>query len=326
MARCMLTWDAARRWATAGIAALNLTAVCGGCEIIAGTQDRNTPKPLGGTGNASGDVPTDSTGSSSSSGGGGGSGGSGGGLVTGSTGSSSSSSGSGSGSGSTGSSSSSSSSGSGGPTTWVSQDVKTIDGSPAVMVVFDETGTKKATIFPYVSAGLTNLATDTPLDVYHSAVHPELNTKVLTYWVAAPNDLYPYVGKSTLPRGMDTGETQPPDPLGVDDLQLHPGPDDKKLVVAAFIVPFDGDYTLSKLAARRVTQGNGESIFKVFVGNKHAMTMDLGLKDGQNWVKDTTATHPLGPLPKGTHINFAVDSKGSNSYDATEIAWTITVK
>lgn len=194
------------------------------------------------------------------------------------------------------------------------------------MAVLDGTGTKKAIIFPYVSAGLIDLATDTALDVYHPAVHPTLNTKVLTYWIAAPSDEFPYVGKSTLPRGSDTGETQTPAPLGVDDLQLHPGPDDKKLVVAAFVVPFDGEYTLSKLAARRATQGTGESIFKVFVGNKHALTMDLGLKDGQNWVKDPTATHDLGPLPKGTHINFAVDPKGDNSYDATEIAWTITVK
>jgi hypothetical protein len=319
MARCMSTWDAAQRWAAAGIAALNLTAVCGGCEIIAGTRNRNTP--LGGTSGAGGGVPTDTTGSTSSSSGGGESG------LTGGAGSTSSTSGGGSAvAGGTGSSSSSSSGSAGGPATWVSHDVKTIEGSPDELVVFDETGTKKATILPYVSAGLTNLALDTRLLSYHSSVNPTSNTKAITYWTPKSIDNFPYVGKSTLPRGSDVNETSTPEPIGVFDLQLHPPDNDQKLIVASFIVPFDGAYTLSNLAARRATEGSGESIFKVFVGNKHAMTMDLGLKDGQNWVKDPTVTHDLGTLPKDTRINFAVDPKGDDSFDATEIAWTLTVK
>jgi hypothetical protein len=243
-----------------------------------------------------------------------GSGGAGGSIFSSSSNSSSSSSSSGaSGSGGAG----------GGVVVWHSWDVAT-SGNPPKLSVLDTNGQHEAAIIPYQSKGLMDLAMDAGLTSFTPGMHPNGYNNIQGFWTI-PASSYPYVGKSAVPRGMDGGELSAPQPLGVYDLQLHPSSDTTKLVVAGFVIPLDGDYTISTLSARRVS-GNGDlAALRIFVGNTPAGPMMLAAAKDRSWVNDGM-TYSLGTLPTGTQINFAVDPLGDSNHDATEIAWTITAQ
>jgi hypothetical protein len=156
---------------------------------------------------------------------------------------------------------------------------------------------------------------------YTDGSHTEGFNHAEHLWGDTSGDPYPYAAKSTVARGSDSGEGNTPAPSGVFDLQLHP-PENDHLVVAAFIVPVAGDYSVYDLAVRRVWWEGSLAGYRVFDESKSLLTHIVATTD-QDWVTDPT-TYNLGTLLAGDRIYFAVDREDANYYwDATEIIWTI---
>ena len=189
--------------------------------------------------------------------------------------------------------------------------------------VHDDKGTILATIVPYRTSMLTmeDPTVDATLDSYHLGPHQDTYNSVSFYMTLATDSQYPYVGKSDAPRAPGAGV---PGPTGVYDLQLFPSSD--QLIVAAFVVPFTGVYTVSDLAARRVSSMGDHAFLKVFVDNEEQASLPEAPKDGK-WV---TMTNPvqLGMRSMGQQIRFAVHpgNDGNATNDAVQIAWTITAE
>jgi hypothetical protein len=145
------------------------------------------------------------------------------------------------------------------------------------------------------------------------------------YRASGPDWDKPAVGKSALARGSDPDETSVPSPTGVYDLQMQT-PSSAKLTVAAFVVPVDGDYRVSGLAARRaVAWATGLATFKVFDETATLIasiaTGDAGAGDPE-WQVDS-GTYDLLGLVAGDRIHFALDYDGAPDNDATEVAWIV---
>lgn len=152
------------------------------------------------------------------------------------------------------------------------------------------------------------------------AAHPwEFNH--LASYIAPAGVLYPYAGRSGVPRGSDTGESNAPAPLGVSDMQLHP-PEGSGHTVAAFHVTQAGEYTLSDLALRRVdSRGDWVNLCVYVQGNLAAGCMNA--RNDRAWVRDSMS-HNLGILQPGDTIYVAINNVAADyAFDAAEIAWKI---
>jgi len=160
------------------------------------------------------------------------------------------------------------------------------------------------------------------LSTYNAGAHSNVNSFVATYWANGSGNTYPYAGKSTVGRGGEAGEGNVPLPTGVFDLQLHP-PSSAKLIVAAFVVPAAGEYTVSSAAVRRVSSATGTARLKVFNDNQ-SMILNLQAINNQDWVQ-SPAPLLLGTLTVGDSIYFAVDRDGNFASDFTEVAWKVTM-
>ena len=160
------------------------------------------------------------------------------------------------------------------------------------------------------------------LDTYTTGVHFEGFNRVERMWSAnAANEFYPYVGKSTVNRGADVGESNTPAPTGVRDLQLHP-PNNLHLTVAAFRVAESGNYSVSELAVRRVDGTAGQTVRLRLFNAQGVELANLQASSNRAWVR-STSTFSLGNLVAGNYIYFAVDGDGGFGWDATEIAWQV---
>ncbi|MFB3785059.1 MAG: hypothetical protein ACE15F_01680 [bacterium] len=157
------------------------------------------------------------------------------------------------------------------------------------------------------------------LSTYSLDPHAEDFNHVREFWYSGTG--YPYAGKSTVERGQDTNETVAPQPLGVFDLQLHP-PNNEHLLVAAFVVPAAGTYSVSGLAARRV-YNSGATVTFLLIDPKQNQVAALTASQDQAWVTDSQ-TYPLGSLNAGDRIYFAVYYDGEYGWDATEVAFDVT--
>ena len=156
---------------------------------------------------------------------------------------------------------------------------------------------------------------------YTDGSHTDFYNHAEHLWGDTSGGPYPYAAKSTVARGSDIGEANTPAPSGVFDLQLHP-PENNHLIVAAFIVPIAGDYSVYDLAVRRVWYEGDVAGYKVFDEDKNLLTHIVASTD-QDWVTDSN-TYNLGSLQAGDRIYFAVDREDAHYYwDATEIIWTI---
>ncbi|AYB33252.1 PKD domain-containing protein [Chryseolinea soli] len=180
----------------------------------------------------------------------------------------------------------------------------------------------QATIAFFQSTNDGGVRKNALLPTYNSGAHPNVNSFVATYWANASGNTYPYAGKSTVGRGSETGEGNVPSPTGVFDLQLHP-PNSLKLIVAAFVVPADGEYAVSSAAVRRVSSAAGTARLKVF-NNLQSVILNLQATNNQDWVQSPTPLS-LGVLAVGDSIYFAVDRDGNYASDFTEVAWTVTM-
>jgi hypothetical protein len=143
--------------------------------------------------------------------------------------------------------------------------------------------------------------------------------KVERIWTMSPFT-YPYVGRSAILRGDDTGETGAPPPTGVKDLQLYP-PDGDALVVAAFVAPVAGTYYIDDLAARRVAATGRTSTVTVRAPASQTLAT-LKPSNDMAWVKDTGRVM-AGRLEVGDRIYIAVGRDGDSEGDATEVAFSI---
>jgi len=101
-------------------------------------------------------------------------------------------------------------------TTWNSWDVVTQPGLPQAMVQ-DTLGLKTATVELYESTNNSGVTKGSLFSTYNAGAHPQTFNHVQNYWAAAAGSTYPYAGKSTVGRGLDTGETNAPPPSGVFD-------------------------------------------------------------------------------------------------------------
>ncbi len=148
------------------------------------------------------------------------------------------------------------------------------------------------------------------------------------------------MGQSTIDRGYDAGEGNTDKITYVKDLQIHPL-DDKKPIVAAFIVPVDGDYEFAELGARRTLNdtafpNDNSATLNVYVdGNVPQPTKPIAIitvpeskQSRTDWVFENapTSKYQLPMLKAGNRILFAVSSNGSFYFDSTEIAWTLKKK
>ena len=180
----------------------------------------------------------------------------------------------------------------------------------------------QATIAFFQSTNDGGVRKNALLPVYNPGAHPNANSFVTTYWANNAGNTYPYAGKSTVGRGSETGEGNVPSPTGVFDLQLHP-PNSSKLMVAAFVVPAAGEYTVSSAAVRRVSSASGTQRLKIF-NNLQSILLDLQATNNQDWVQSSTPLS-LGVLTVGDSIYFAVDRDGNYASDFTEVAWSIAM-
>ena len=199
-------------------------------------------------------------------------------------------------------------------------------------VVVDDAGARVtsdgqiATVELFESNSLADLGVAIAFDQFHSVVHPEAFNKVETYWATASDpNTYPYAGKSTVDRGMDNGEGAVPLPMGVRDLQLHP-PDVDRLVAMAFVVPIAGAYTATDVAARRVDGGGDDATLVLHAPctDTNAVVSVQAGNDG-DWVS-SGQSHDLGSFDVGDRICFGVSRTDVFDFDATEIAWTLTLE
>jgi len=207
------------------------------------------------------------------------------------------------------------------PKTWHSQNL-TFSSSSSTGVITDDAGSTPATVEFFESSNNDGVDTGSLFDTYSATAHPDLfnNLGIHRRMSTSPNGNYPYVGKSTVARGSDGGESNTPSPTGVFDLQMHT-PDNDHLAVAAFVVPQTGEYEVSSLAIRRVVGWGSGATLKVFNQNKTEVTSLQGTT--QAWTTDGT-THNLGTLQAGDKIYFAVDRDTDFIGDAMEITWKIT--
>ena len=158
------------------------------------------------------------------------------------------------------------------------------------------------------------------LTTFTTGLHVEGFNNLKEFWSNQASGGYPYAGKSSVPRGKDTGETNAPNPLGVRDLQLHP-PNNDHLTVAAFIAPLAGTYTISDLAARRVYNQGTTVVFLVF-DNTNTQVASLTASNDQAWVTDTNP-YTIKNVKAGDRIYFAVSRDSDYGWDATEVAFSI---
>lgn len=205
------------------------------------------------------------------------------------------------------------------PKTFSSHNIVLQSDSPNAYVQ-DNSETTTATIEFYESSNDDGVDNGVPFDVFGTS-HPDAFNDVSTSLrqTSSPNGNYPYVGKSSTSRGSTPGESNTPEPTDVFDLQMHT-PDNDHLTVASFIVPEDGEYTVSDLAVRGVLPWSSGATFKVFDNTK---TLISSLTTtGQTWVTDETA-YDLGALSAGDRIYFAVDRDADFIGDAVEINWSV---
>ncbi|HYV90793.1 MAG TPA: PKD domain-containing protein [Chitinophagales bacterium] len=174
----------------------------------------------------------------------------------------------------------------------------------------------------YTSSNASGVQLGTPLSVYNPGLHAESFNHVQNCWSLDTGiSAYPYAGKSTINRGSDDGEgNNVPEPSGVYDLQLYP-PDDANNVVAAFNVPVTGNYSISHLAARRISSLGDKIKYMVF-NNSQTLLISIVAQTGQHWKIDTN-TYNAGTLNAGDKIYFSVNRNTTNESDATEITWTV---
>jgi hypothetical protein len=157
------------------------------------------------------------------------------------------------------------------------------------------------------------------LSVYNPGSHSNSLTSVKTFWATAANS-YTYAGKSTIARGTELGEDNPPSPLGVSDLQMHP-PNSNKLIVSAFAVPVPGNYSISNVGVRRVSAASGTTRLKIFNDNK-TIVLNLQTVSFQDWALHSGVIE-LGTLSPGDSIYFAIDRDANYASDFTELTWRV---
>ena len=206
---------------------------------------------------------------------------------------------------------------------WHSYEVNT-NANNLPLLIYDHANTTSAALELYQSTVSEGVAVGNLFTSYNSGQHSEGFNHVEDFWAnSSGNDAYPYIGKSTVDRGSDSGESNAPFPQGVRDLQFHP-PDNSYMTVAAFVVPFEGYYSVSDLAVRRVSPDGYQVQYKVF-NSSQALIANLTATNNRSWVTNDN-TFYLDELSTGDRIYFAVDrGAGDNFYwDATEVSWTIT--
>lgn len=208
---------------------------------------------------------------------------------------------------------------------WHSYDVEFSSGYLQA-IVMDQNRETLTTLEFYESTAEDSVDQESLFVVFNPGPHREAFNHAEDCWALCSGmEAYPYAGKSLVDRGEDTRESNVPDPPGVRDLQLHP-PEENTLTVAAFIVPFNGSYSISNLAVRRVDSEGKKVTYKVFDASKKLIA-SLKASNNQAWVIDEN-TYDIGNLTAGDRIYFAVD-KGKNDYfywDAAEVIWTVKKK
>ncbi len=202
-------------------------------------------------------------------------------------------------------------------TGWSSWLVVTQAGTPQATVA-EASGGPTASLELYESTNDFGVDKNTLLPLYTAGAHSDPTNAVEKYWAPSVGG-YPYVGKSTLGRGSEAGETNAQAPLGVRDLQLHPT-FNNHLIVVAFIAPAAGTYDITDLAAREV-QNCGTGAKLMVFGPAKTVLREIMVTNNRAWV--TGAPVSVGTLAMGDRIYFGVDPRGSYACDPTEISWTI---
>ncbi len=197
---------------------------------------------------------------------------------------------------------------------WRAYDVVTQAGPPVAYV--DSTdGALRAEMAVFAGSG--EPLTFVPLGAFEST--STLPSHVANRWYPSPGVDLPYVGKSSVARGSDTGEGVAPDPQGVFDLQLQPSRD--ALAVIAFIVPTNGRYSIYDVVTRHPEQGCSDGS-GVMIFREGFAQAGLSAPGDDAWHAAGQALD-AGPMTAGERIFFGVAAVADETCDATELSFTV---
>jgi len=200
---------------------------------------------------------------------------------------------------------------------WRSSDVDIYnDGiSQATVTSFAD---KSADLEFYESTDDFGIAKNYLLGTFTDGGHPFDFNHINRFW--SVDGYYPYAGKSVIGRGGHDNETNVAAPFGQRDMQMHPPIDDHN-VIAAFIVPENGTYSVSGLGIRRL-EANGQTARLRLFNPQGAELANLQASNNQAWVRSGN-TYQVGTLCAGDRIYFAIHNDGDWEWDATSISWEI---
>jgi hypothetical protein len=209
-----------------------------------------------------------------------------------------------------------------GKKTWYSWNMDTQSGASQPGKIISDVGALPATLEFYESTNDFGVIKGSLFPTYNNSLHPDPNARVRAYWATGAGEVYTYVGKSSVARGEEPGETNVGAPVGAFDVQMHP-PNSNHQTVAAFVVPEAGSYYVNNLSVRRVSNLGGTVEFKVYDSNQLLKWNKIAPAGSQAWVRTGDAIN-LGSLNAGQRIYFAVESDGDYFYDMTEVSFSVT--
>lgn len=154
----------------------------------------------------------------------------------------------------------------------------------------------------------------TPLSSYFTS-HPDAFNLTGKGWGQG----YPYAALSGEGRGASISETGAPPPTDVYDLQMHP-PNNNHSTVAAFEIPFDGEYRINMIGIRRV-HNDGSSV-RMTVFDAQGVSVTSLTSTSRAWELNSNPID-LGFQMVGESIYFAVDNVDGFAYDAAEIIFSV---
>ena len=204
---------------------------------------------------------------------------------------------------------------------WNSWEIEMNPGGSPQAIVASDNGAEASLEF-YQALDTNGIAFGSLLEAYQPDPHAAAFNPVLEYW-AFPDlvEDYPYIGKATGFR-QDTLQTNAPAPEEVYDLIAFPA---ENYLVTSFICPADGEYSVLRLAIRRLADwGYLEDTSvtpRVFGPDMREAVSITGTLD-MNWVTDN-GEYALGSLEAGDRIAFALDMDLAASMDITRFAWTL---
>jgi hypothetical protein len=216
-----------------------------------------------------------------------------------------------------------------GKKSWHSWNMITQSGASQPGKIISDVDNVTASMEFYLSTNVNGVAKGTLFPYFFNAIHPDVNVRVKGYWASTTgtnNDgkNYTYVGKSSVARGEEPGETNVSAPVGAFDVNMHP-PSNTLQTVTAFIAPQAGTYTITNLAIRRVHNRGKIVELRVYDKLQQLQFSLASALTNQSWIKSPATTLNVGQLAAGERLYFAVANVDGYDYDMCEVTFTVSI-